>query len=88
MNVFILNTQSVAAVTAIPAETRFEILDPQAPDELIKHLEALHDYYLEHQERLFQQWNKAQALDQARKDWEAANPEAPQQTVINFFKIR
>jgi len=86
ISVFILNTQ--AEVTAIPAETHFEILDPQAPDELIKQLKALHNYYLEHRQDLLQQWNKAQALNQAERDWKAANLETPQQTIINFFKIR
>ena len=86
MSVFILNLQTEAA--EVSEEVYFEIIGEQAPAKLVKQIEALHDYYLQHQQQMQRKWFQVRALEQARLDWEATHPETPQETVINFFKIR
>jgi len=86
MSVFVLNLQTQAALPS--DEVYFEIIGEQAPTQLVKQIEALHDYYLQHQQQMLSDWQLAQARQQAQADLEATQPEAPQETVINFFKIR
>ena len=91
LSVFVMNMAS--QFESLPRQSQkplihYDILSQDAPEELNYQIEALHDYYVTHRKQLRSQARRNRALEQARQDWEATHPETPQETVINFFKIR
>ncbi|MFD2257699.1 hypothetical protein ACFSSA_13530 [Luteolibacter algae] len=57
-------------------------------DEVFGQISALHAYYQANEKRLKTEYQRREALNAARKRYEAANPEKPKDTIINFWPIR
>lgn len=57
-------------------------------DEVFEPISALHAYYEANEKRLKTEFQRRQALSAARKRYEAANPEQPKDTIINFWPIK
>ncbi len=57
-------------------------------DEVFDPIDALHAYFEQNERRLRIEYQRTEALNEARKRYEAANPEEPKDTVINFWPVR
>ena len=62
--------------------------DQAIPNAVLTRLDAIHSYYLANEKRLAAQYQRRQALAEARREWQEANPEVPKDTIINFWPIR
>ena len=51
-------------------------------------IDALHDYYAKNEERLKVQYQRHEALDEARQRYEDENPEESDDIFINFWPVR
>ena len=56
-------------------------------DDVFDPIDALHAYFEQNERRLRIEYQRAEALDQARKRYEAATPEEPQDIIINHWRI-
>ncbi len=57
-------------------------------DDVFDPIDALHAYFEQNERRLRIEYQRTEALNEARKRYEAANPEEPKDTVINFWPVR
>jgi hypothetical protein len=57
-------------------------------DDIFGPIDALHAYYEQNEARLKVEYQRREALTAARERYEAANPETPKDTVINFWPVR
>lgn len=57
-------------------------------DEVFDPIDALHAYFEQNERRLRIEYQRTEALNDARKRYQAANPEEPKDTVINFWPVR
>ena len=65
--------------------------DQTALDEqeaVLKPLDAMHVFFDQNEETLCIEQQRAMALREARQRYEEAHPEAPEDTVINFWPVR
>ena len=51
-------------------------------------IDALHDYYAKNEERLKVQYQRNEALNEARQRYKVKNPEEPDDIFINFWPVR
>ncbi|MCC5790343.1 MAG: hypothetical protein JJT75_11955 [Opitutales bacterium] len=57
------------------------------PAELYEKLDALHQHYHAHEERLVAEYERRKVLNEARRAYREANPPEPKDTVINFWRV-
>lgn len=58
------------------------------PEALYEELDALHQYYYAHRDRLIAEYERRKVLNKARQEWQKANPPQPKDTVINFWRVK
>ncbi len=57
------------------------------PEGVLDRLDAIHAYYLANERTLAIQHQRREALGAAHRKWRAENPQVPQDTIINFWKV-